>query len=84
MAISCAGCWPAARAELLLEAAGLSALRQPQRRCVFKRNVVQDFTLSQKRHAVLASLKRLHVYDFVVCDVRRVLAFRNFTVEEAV
>lgn len=34
--------------------------------------------------AALASLRHLRVYDLVVCDVMRVLAFRNFTTEEAV
>lgn len=84
MAISSAGCWLAAKAGLLLKTAGLSAFRQPERHCAFRKNAVQDFMSSQKRRAVLASLKQLHVYDFVVCDVMRVLAFRNFTTEEAV
>ena len=84
MAISSAGCWPTAKAGLLLERAGRSASRQPERHCVRKKNAVQGFMSSQNRRAVLASLKQSHVYDFVVRDVMRVLAFRNSTIEEAV
>lgn len=76
--------WLPAKAELLFKAAGLAAFRQPERHGAFKKNAVQDFVSSQNRQAVLALLKQLRVYDFVVCDVMRVLAFRNFTTEEAV
>lgn len=80
LAISCAGCWLAARAGLLFQAAGL-CLRGT---VLAGENAVQGSLSSPNPRAVLASLRQLRVYGFGVCDVMRVLAFRNFTTEEAV
>lgn len=84
MAISCAGSGCLPKQSCCFKAAGLAAFLQPERHGAFKRNAAQDFVSIQNRQAVLALLKQLRVYDFVVCDVMRVLAFRNFTTEEAV
>lgn len=84
MAISCAGsgCLPkqgcCLRQQISLPFASL------ERHGASKKNAVQGFVSSQNQQAVLALLKQLRVYGFVVRDVMRVLAFRNFTTEEAV
>lgn len=73
-------CWLLAACQSRAAVPGSGSL--PERHGARRKNAVQGSLSSQNPRAVLAS--QLRVYDFVVCDVMRVLAFRNFTTEEAV
>lgn len=73
-------CWLLAACQSGAAVPGSRSL--PERHRARGKNAVQGSLSSQNPRAVLAS--QLRVYGFVVCDVMRVLAFRNFTTEEAV